>query len=484
MSLPEITKDSLQESGVKTDVFSDEQLDVVLSILKARDAQVEQEIEQRVSDQLEQSGLSVDRAEVMRMKYGMKRRHLRDFDKRFIKNLEIWRNNGYDPEDPEVRFSYKDLARADAARLQAFREGKIKDTEFVDTQFSTDQPLLLPKVVSQVVREAIEPRIVLQDLLQRLSFQNGQQITFPAMSAMRAGDVDEGGEYPTGRLEFAGQVTATLGKSGIGVMMTEEMIRYSMFDVMTMHLRAAGRALIRHKEKKVANLISAQGTTLFDNVTAGQTRTTGRGIDGNFNGTLHIDDLFTAYADLADAGFVANTLIMHPFGWLIFARDQQLRHFGFFRNGPMFQTYQGNLGNAPEWSLGGLNQQSYVSAPEALAGTYSNVPNAFPAGLRIIVSPFVPYNAATNTTDIWMCDVNELGILVVDEEVTTDEWMDSARDIHHVKLRERYGLALLNNGQAVRQIKGVYIGKNYPIEELGTWELGTGTPPTGFTLGG
>jgi hypothetical protein len=80
--------------------------------------------------------------------------------------------------------------------------------------------------------------------------------------------------------------------------------------------------------------------------------------------------------------------------------------------------------------------------------------------------------------------VNELGILVVDEEVTTDEWMDSARDIHHVKLRERYGLALLNNGQAVRQIKGVYIGKNYPIEELGTWELGTGTPPTGFTLGG
>lgn len=484
MSLPEITKDSLTESGVNVGAFTDEQLETVLSIFKARDAQVEQEIERRVDDRIEQSGMGVDRAEAMRMKYGIKRRHLRDFDKRFIRNLEIWRNNGYDPDDPEVRFNYKDLAKADALRLQSYREGKIDEAEFIDTQFSTDQPLLLPKVVSQVVREAVEPRIVLQDLLQRISFQNGQQITFPAVGAMRAGDVDEGGEYPTGRLEFAGQVTATLGKSGIGVMMTEEMIRYSMFDVMTMHLRAAGRALIRHKESKVSSLISNQGTTLFDNVSAGGTRTTGRGLDGNFNGTLAIDDLFDAYADLADAGFVANTLIMHPFGWLIFAKDKQLRHFGFMNNGPMFQNYQGEIGNAPQWSLGGLNHTTYVSAPEAIAGTYSQVPNAFPTGMRIIVSPFVPFNASTNTTDIWMCDVNELGILVVDEEVTTDEWTDSARDIHHVKLRERYGLALMNNGQAVRQIKGVYIGKNYPIEELGTWELGTGEPPTGFTLGG
>jgi hypothetical protein len=484
MSLPEITKDSLETSGVKLDAFSDEQVDAVLSIMKARDADMEKEWSRRVDEQIEQSTLGVDRAETMRMKYGIKRRHLRDHDKRFIRNLEIWRNNGYDPDDPEVRFTYKDLAKADALKKAAFDKGEIDEAEFLDTQFSTDQPLLLPKVVSQVVREAIEPRIVLQDLLQRISFQNGQQITFPAVSAMRAGDVDEGAEYPTGRLEFAGQVTATLGKSGIGIMMTEEMIRYSMFDVMTMHLRAAGRALIRHKEGKVADLIAAQGTAQFDNVAAGGTRTTGRGIDGNFNGTLNVEDIFDAYANLADAGFVANTLLMHPFGWLIFAKDQQLRNLGFITNGPMFQNFQGPVGNAPQWSLGGLNQETTVSDPGQIAGTYSNVPNAFPTGLRIITSPFVPFDSATNTTDIWMCDVNELGILVVDEEVTTDEWSDSARDIHHVKLRERYGLALLNNGQAVRQFKSVYVGKNYPIEELATWELGTGTPPTGFTLGG
>jgi hypothetical protein len=484
MSLPDITKDSLESAGVKTDAFSDEQLDAVLNIMKARDVDMEKEISKRVDDRLEQSNLSVDRAEAMQMKYGIKRRHLRDHDKRFIRNLEIWRNNGYDPDDPEVRFNYKDLAKADALKKAAFDKGEIDESEFIDTQCSTDQPLLLPKVVSQVVREAIEPRIVLQDLLQKISFQNGQQITFPAVSAMRAGDVDEGAEYPTGRLEFAGQVTATLGKSGIGIMMTEEMIRYSMFDVMTMHLRAAGRALIRHKESKVSDLISAQGTDLFDNVAAGGNRTTGRGLDGNFNGTLNVEDLFDAYADLADSGFVANTLIMHPFGWLIFAKDQQLRNLGFITDGPMFQNFQGPIGNAPEWRLGGLNQESSVSDPSAIAGTYSNVPNAFPTGLRIITSPFVPFDAAANTTDIWMCDVNELGILVVDEDVTTDEWSDSARDIHHVKLRERYGLALLNNGQAVRQFKSCYIGKNYPIEELATWELGTGTPPTGFSLGG
>jgi len=484
MSLPEITKDSLENDGVNLSAFSDEQVDALLNIVKARDSQVETEIEKRVDERLEQSNLSVDQAEAMRMKYGIKRRHLRDMDKRYIRNLEIWRNNGVDPDDPEIRWNYKDLADADARRLEDARSGKLERAEYVDTQFSTDQPLLIPKVISQVVREAVEPRIVLQDLLQRLSFSAGTQITFPAVSAMRAGDVDEGAEYPTGRLEMAGQVTATLGKSGIGVQMTEEMIRYSMMDVMTMHLRAAGRALIRHKEQKVSDLIAAQGSTFRDNVTAGGTRTSGRAFDGTLNGTMHIDDIFDAYADMADQGFQANTLIMHPFGWLIFAKDATLRHVGFMNNGPMFQNYQGEVGNAPQWRIGGLNQTSVVSAPEAIAGTYTNVPNTLPTGMRIIVSPYVPFNSSTNTTDIWMCDVNELGILVVDEEVTTDEWVDSARDIRHVKLRERYGLALLNNGTALRQFKDVYIGKNFPVEDRAVWEAGTGALPTGFSLGG
>ena len=175
--------------------------------------------------------------------------------------------------------------------------GDLKRAEYIDTQFSTDQPLLIPRVVSEFVREAIEPNIVLTGLLQNISFQNGTHVTFPAMSAMRASDIPEGGEYPEQRLEFGGEVVAKIGKSGIAIKMTEEMIRYSQFDVMRMHLRAAGRALIRHKEQKAADVITTQGTTYFDNEAASARRTTGRASDGSYNGTFHIQDLFSMFAD-------------------------------------------------------------------------------------------------------------------------------------------------------------------------------------------
>src|SRR3990167_5357904 len=110
--------------------------------------------------------------------------------------------------------------------------------------------------------------MVLTPLLEKVTFSNaGTTITFPAVGdSMVAADIPEGGEYPEGSLEFAGEVTAKIGKSGIAVKLSEEMIRYSMFDIMSMHLRAAGRALIRHKEQKVAKLIFEEaGVTYFDN---------------------------------------------------------------------------------------------------------------------------------------------------------------------------------------------------------------------------
>jgi hypothetical protein len=54
-----------------------------------------------------------------------------------------------------------------------------------------------------------------------------------------------------------------------------------------------------------------------------------------------------------------------------------------------------------------------------------------------------------------LCDSSQLGVLVVDEEVTTEQWNDPARDIMKVKLRERYGLGSVNNGQGSGLIKGV-----------------------------
>jgi hypothetical protein len=263
--------------------------------------------------------------------------------------------------------------------------------------------------------------------------------------------------------------------------MTDEMIRYSMYDIMRMHLQAAGRALIRHKEQKAADTITQQGTDYFDNSQNPGTgrKTTGRDSAGVYNGTFHIQDLFEMFADMGNSGFVPNTVLMNPRGWLIFARDPNLRHYGFHNQTPMFNPYNGNPGDAPQWRVGGLHQQTTVDNPIALATTHTMPPNGFwPIPLSIIVSPFIPYDASTNTTDIILCDRNELGVLITDELPVTEEWDDPAHDIRKVKIRERYAMALLNSGNAVRQAKSVKVDRSYAIEDLLEWQAGSGALPT------
>ena len=245
---------------------------------------------------------------------------------------------------------------------------------------------------------------------------------------------------------------------------------------MNMHIRAAGRALARHKETKIFNMINTTGTTVFDNNVANK-QTSGRDSVGAGNGTITLDDLLVMYSKIVDQGFTPNALLMSPLGWLLFARDPILRAFGFANGGPIFQPIQGTPGLARSWYSGGINVGPTAQAQNT-SSTFANVPNLFPAPLRIIVSPFMSYTAASGSTaaytNIIMADTNELGILVVDEDVTNEEWDDPNRDIRAIKFRERYGLGILNEGKAIAVAKNVNIKKSYAMEDLLTWQAGSG----------
>ena len=375
---------------------------------------------------------------------------------------KIWTNNGYENQEDQFDSLKKDQ--------------KITYGDLCDALSTPDASILIPKVISNIVKEAIEPLLVGTSLLQTIRFSAGQQITFPAAGAFTAEDIPEGGEYPERKLEVAGTVTAFIGKSGVKVRITDEMLRYSQYDVMGMHIRAAGRALARHKETKIFNMILNEGTTVFDNDVTNK-QTSGRDAVGAGNGTITLDDLLVMYSKIVANGFIPNALLMSPLGWLVFARDPILRAFGFANGGPIFTPLQGQAGLAKSWYQGGMNVGPTAAAPN-VASTYANVPNLFPAPLRIIVSPFCSYTAASGATaaktDIMMCDTNELGILVLDEEVMTEEWDDPNRDIRSIKFRERYGLGILNEGKAVAIAKNVNIVRAYDMEDALTWQAGSG----------
>lgn len=391
------------------------------------------------------------------------------------KFAKVWKNNGY-------------LDRAsEQITLEQLLAKDVEVRRMMKDNFSTDIPLLTPRTLSNMVREAIEPNLVLTPLLSRVNYSAGTRVSFPTYGALANGamDIAEGEEYPAGTMELGGQTECIIGKSGIALQVTEEQKRYSQFDIISMNLRACGRALARLKERKVANLITNNGTVLLDNLDAAYPSATGRNAAGSYNGTLTLDDIFKVWGNMVNTGFIPNTLIMHPFAWKIFAEDGMSRLFGFQNGVPgmMWQLPQGQAGNAGgAWTQTMLNQNNYVSNPENIARTFTRVPSLFPTSFNIIVTPYMPFTASNQTTDIVFCDVNELGIIVVDEEVTMDEWNDPARDIMRMKMRERYGLAVKNDGRAIGLLKNVKIAKSVDFVDRISLDFATGdlgSPITG-----
>jgi hypothetical protein len=363
--------------------------------------------------------------------------------------------------------------------------------QFEDGQFSIEDalsvpnaPMLMPKVISNIVKEAIEPLLVGTSLLQRINYSYGQTITFPAVGALVAADIAEGMEYPERSLQMGGAtVTASIGKSGIAVKVTDEMIRYSQFDVIGMHLRAAGRALARHKEVKIFDYIRSMGVPVFDNVTPTKSLkgvTTGRNLTGAGNGSVTMDDIFDAYAQIITQGFFPNTLLMHPLTWTMFVKDATLRHFVLTNGGgTFFATWTGNPAGRAPWdasSHGGLGVSGgqLITPPNATSGDQPSPLAEYPQTLnsapqlpgymnipfRIIVSPFVPYDPRRKLTDIYMFDSSELGVLIVDEDVMTEEFDDPRVDIRKIKLRERYGIGILNEGKAIAVLRNIHVVPN------------------------
>lgn len=334
-----------------------------------------------------------------------------------------------------------------------------------------DAPVLLPRVISSVVREAIEPMLIGTSLLQRINYTMGQTILLPSYGALSVAglDIPEGGEYPEAKMTQGGaSMTANIGKSGIAVKISEEMIRYSQVDVINMHLRAAGRCLARHKEVKIFNMIGAEGTVYYDNANPQQSVlgvTHGRGFNGAANGSVTAEDLFDLWGHLLARGFMANTMLVHPLTYTMYLKDANMRTMFFNQgSGTLFATYnqKAAMGGNP-WaeaaggmSLGQIQNISPDTAPELRNQDISSapvLPSYFGMPLQVIVSPFVKYDPIKKVTDIMLFDRAELGVLLVDEELTTEEWNDPARDIKKIKMRERYCLGILNEGQGVALIK-------------------------------
>ena len=346
---------------------------------------------------------------------------------------------------------------------------------------STDASVLFPRVISDKLVRPREPMLFLQnEVAKTVNVDTVNYIEFPTLGALRAFDIAETGEYPEQSLAFTQHMTSVrVGKSGLLVSMSDEVIKDSMWDVMALYVEAAGFALRRFKEQKLVSALSDKGRTVIDNCnggTAGTDSTTwsnGRAADvaGSRNFSMTFDDHIRLMASLMQHEYVPTHLLIHPMAWSIWATDPLMR-MQFLAGG------NGNMGGAFTVPGGPSFDQSAV----------------FPWNVQYRVTPFMPLNrsitlaaqgalltaaqrgyttvnsvaattnygsGAVNLTDVCMLDANNSLLILQRDPPSTEEFTEPRRDVLSMKIKERYGVVCLNGGRSVAWAKNIRLVQNF-----------------------
>ena len=377
----------------------------------------------------------------------------------------IFRNNGYDPD------SQKQLAMKDTMDLP-------------------NAAFMVPRVLSTFVQSGVEPMLIGPNLLQRIEYVPGMTTVFPAVDVLTAREAGDGGALPEFNVNVGGGQTfgVNVTRHGLALKVANRFIEQSTYPWLQWWLQLAGNALARHKEERIFSFITALGTSVFNNDVAARMpssqlqpikgHTTGRNINGQFNGSLAMDDIYDCYAQILMQGFIPDTMLVHPLTWIQFVKDPVMREFAIQAGGGSFFANFSGKANAQAFAgqynfngMGqGLGQTGQYSQGQLVGGQTSTqqglpqnqtsspvIPSYLPLGFRILVSPFVRFDPEARVTDIMMFDSKHLGALIVDEEPHVNSFDDRKYGIHHMQIEESYGFGILNEGQAIATMANVAI---------------------------
>ena len=344
------------------------------------------------------------------------------------------------------------LTDTDKKIMTAFSDyigGKsVPGFNFKDFLASPSAKVLIPRVVIGTMRQAADPVYLASKFYKKIRLKNGEAIMFPSIGVMRAHRVAEGQEIPEETVDWQLHKSSLIhvGKFGVRIAYTDELQSDLEFDLLSVMLAEAGRAMARLKEQGAFDEWLRHGWTVFDNAfraSIPQAGTTGVDFDGNYNDTLSIDDLLDLIIAVYNNEYTPTDLVMHPLVWTCFARNGLTGSL----TAPFDRETKRELPNA-QFKLG----------PESIQG---RLPFAF----NVNLSPFAPIDRAAKKFDMFCVDANNVGVLIQKDDLKTENFRDPARDINNVKIVERYGYGTYNEGRAICSAKNISMEKGYATPE-------------------
>lgn len=324
--------------------------------------------------------------------------------------------------------------------------------EFNDFLASPQAKVLIPKVLIGQARKAADPVYLASNFFKKIRLKNGQAVMFPEFGVMRAYDVAEGQEIPQETIDWQTNTNGLIkvGKSGLRIQYSAELLQDCEFDIVGMLISEAGRAMARHKEQKAFTEWLSHGWTVFDNnlrkmdsVKYAEAGTTGLDYQGNFNDTMSIEDFLDLIISNYNNGFNCTDLIMHPLSWTAFSRNA----FSGGLTAPYDRESKRETGSA-----------GFKIGPESIQGR-------LPFSFNVNLSQFAPIDKRAKTFDIFSVDRNNVGVLIQKDDIKVDNFVDPSRDITNVKLIERFGYGVSHEGRAICSAKNISMAKSFPTPE-------------------
>ena len=366
------------------------------------------------------------------------------------KELQQKLQNGQMLDDKEL--DLYQLTEDDNKILKAFKEtldGRdVPGFNFADFLASPSAKVLIPRVVIGTMRQAAEPVYLASKFYKKIRLKNGNAIMFPSIGVMRAYDVAEGQEIPeeTVDWELAKNSMIKVGKTGVRVQYTDELKSDIEFDLISVLLQEAGRAMARLKEQKAFDEWLRHGWAVFDNSLRNkipEAGTTGLNFQGQPNDTLSIDDLLDLIIAVYNNEYTPTDLVLHPLVWSVFARNGL--------TGSLTAPYDRETNREKPTA-------QFKLGPESIQG---RLPFAF----NVNLSPFAPIDTGAKTFDMFCVDANNVGVLIQQDDLKTENFRDPARDLNNVKVVERYGFGTYNEGRAICSAKNISMAKSFATPE-------------------
>lgn len=338
------------------------------------------------------------------------------------------------------------------AQIEAEGRGeKVKDRIALREALSTpDLSQFLQTTIIDVIKDTAEPMYIATKMFRPVRITEGRSILFPAMSDIKASEVPEMGVYPQETVDVNWKESTTevsVKKVGLIVRVTDEMVSDSQWDVIGVMLQKAGRAMARYKEEWCFREFTRHGHCIKDPIKAldpsdpdnALLAVHGLGEDYQPNDTLSVEDFIDLMIGNIANGYTTTDILMHPLVWPIFAKNPLLDRMTVA-------------------AFGGQNNTVSIT-PDQVQGK-------LPFAVNVTLSPFIPFSLAEKRFDMYVLDRNEIGIMLVKEDISTEQWDNPERDIRALKIKERYAPGILNNGRAISVAKNIAYAQTYKKPEV------------------